>query len=71
MTTFFCTPCIDFSGIAGIFTIATGPVVVNRAGTKILLHIGQSTGKWQFIGGRYVDTMTFRENALQHGHAVV
>lgn len=66
MTTFFCIPALDFSGQESQFTIATGPVVVSKDHTKILLHIGESTLKWQFIGGRYDDTMTFRESAIAH-----
>lgn len=38
MTTFFCVPALDFTGKESQFTIATGPVVVNRAHTHILLH---------------------------------
>lgn len=71
MTTFFCIPALDFTGKESQFTIATGPVVINTTGDKVLLHKGESTGKWQFIGGRYDDTMTFREDALSHGHAVL
>lgn len=29
--------------------------------------MGTSTGRWQFIGGRYEDNATFRENAIAHG----
>ena len=67
MTTFFCLPAYDFSGREHQFTIATCPVVVDSTGTKMLLHIGTSTQKWQFIGGRYSDEMTFRDNAILHG----
>lgn len=67
MTTFFCLPAYDFNNQEQQFTIATCPVVVNSAGDKILLHIGTSTGKWQYIGGRYSDDVTFRENAILHG----
>lgn len=67
MTTFFCLPVYDFTGREHQFTIATCPIVVDKTHSKILLHIGTSTQKWQFIGGRYEDTMTFRENAILHG----
>lgn len=67
MTTFFCLPAYDFNGQEHQFTIATCPVVVDRENKKILLHIGTSTEKWQFIGGRYSDEATFRENAITHG----
>ena len=71
MTTFFCVPALDFSGIESQFTIATGPVVLNHAHDKILLHRGESTAKWQFIGGRYDDSITFRENALDKASVVL
>lgn len=66
MTTFFCLPAYDFNGQEHQFTIATCPVIVDKTGTKILLHIGTSTQRWQFVGGRYSDEMTFRENAILH-----
>lgn len=71
MTTFYCLPCSDFAHNTFPFTIATWPVVLSKDGKKILLHKSQSTGKWQFIGGRYNDCMTFRENALHHAELVV
>lgn len=67
MTTFFCLPAYDFNGEEHQFTIATCPVVIDRENKRILLHIGTSTQKWQFIGGRYSDEMTFRDNAILHG----
>lgn len=67
MTTFFCLPAFDFTGKEHQFTIATCPVVVDQNSEKILLHMGTSTGRWQFIGGRYEDNATFRENAIAHG----
>ncbi len=63
MTTFFCTPCENFTGEKIQFTIATALVICNREKNKILMIKGQSTEKWQFIGGRYDDKMSFRENA--------
>jgi len=71
MTTFFCVPALDFTGATSEFTIATGPVVVNHTHDKILLHKWESTWKWQFIGGRYDDSMTFRENAVEKAYEVV
>ncbi len=71
MTTLFCVPALDFSGIESQFTIATDPVVINSTHDKILLHKGESTAKWQFIGGRYDDSTTFRENALNKAHEVL
>lgn len=71
MTTFFCIPALDFTGAAAQFTIATGPVIVNTSHDKVLLHKWESTGKWQFIGGRYDDSLTFRENALEKAHEVL
>lgn len=67
MTTFFCLPAYDFTGREHQFTIATCPVVIDSSNSKILLHVGTSTTKWQFIGGRYSDESTFRENAITHG----
>ena len=67
MTTFFCLPAFDFTGKEPQFTITTCPVVVDQNSEKILLHMGTSTGRWQFIGGRYEDNATFRENAIAHG----
>ncbi|GAB0174555.1 MAG: hypothetical protein HHAS10_04340 [Candidatus Altimarinota bacterium] len=71
MTTFYCLPCSDFSHNTFPFTIATGPVVISKNKEKVLLHQSHATGKWQFIGGRYNDHMTFRESALHHGQEVV
>lgn len=71
MTTFFCIPTLDFGWLSSQFTIATGPVVVSSSNDKILLHKWESTWKWQFIWGRYDDTLTFRENALNKAHEVV
>ena len=66
MTTFFCLPTLDFSMRSSQFTIATSPVIINHTNTKIILEKGKSTEKWQCIGGRYEDTVTFRESALAH-----
>jgi hypothetical protein len=52
-------------------TISTGPVVVNKMNTKVLLHLSASTGKYQFIGGRLDDSLSFRENALYRAREVV
>jgi hypothetical protein len=71
MTVFFSIPCSDFSGQNTPLTIATGPVIIDHTHTKILLHKGKSTNTWQFIGWRYDDTLTFRENALFHAKSVV
>ena len=71
MTTFFCIPTFDFTGEKSQFTIATGPVVINRTHDKVLLHVWESTGKWQFIWGRYDDTLTFRENAIKKAEEVI
>jgi hypothetical protein len=71
MTTFFSIPTLDFSGETHKLTISTGPVVINHTHDKILLHKSTTTLKWQFIGGRYDDSMTFRENALERAREVV
>ena len=44
-------------------TIASGPVIVS-ADKKFLLHIGESTGKYQFTGGRLNDSQSPKENAV-------
>ncbi len=71
MTTFFCTPCENFTGEKMQFTIATALVIFNSQKDKILLSKGKSTEKWQFIGGRYSDTGSFRENAKAHAQKVL
>jgi hypothetical protein len=71
MATIFSHPYSDFSGNTGRFTISTGPVIVNQAGDRILLHVSSSTRKYQFIGGRLDDSLSFRENALMRAREVV
>ncbi len=71
MTTFFSIPTLDFSGEIHKLTISTGPVVMDHARNKILLHKSSTTLKWQFIWGRYDDSLTFRENALERAREVV
>ncbi len=71
MSTIFSHPYLDFSWNKGVFTISTWPVVINSSGDKILLHISASTGKYQYIGGRLDDSLSFRENALTRAREVV
>ncbi len=71
MSIIFSHPYSDFIGHIGTFTISTGPVIVNQNGDKILLHISSSTNKYQFIGGRLDDSLSFRENALMRAREVV
>jgi hypothetical protein len=71
MTTFFSIPTLDFNGGTRKLTISTGPVVMDHARNKILLHKSSTTLKWQFIWGRYDDSLTFRENALERAREIV
>lgn len=71
MTTFFCTPCESFTCEKIQFTIATALVIRNREKNKILMKKGKSTEKWQFIGGRYDDKMSFRENAENYAEKIL
>ena len=71
MSTIFSHPYSDFAGHIGAFTISTGPVIVNQSEDKILLHISSSTNKYQFIGGRLDDSLSFRGNALIRAREVV
>lgn len=64
MSSFYSYPYTDFAEQSGKITLSTGPVIVNKEGTKVLLHISETTHQYQFIGGRYDDTLNFRENAL-------
>lgn len=71
MSTIFSHPYSDFAGHNGGFTISTGPVIINQTGDTVLLHISSSTHKYQFIGGRLDDSLSFRENALVRAREVV
>lgn len=71
MSTIFSHPYSDFAGHIGAFTISTGPVIVSQAGDTVLLHISSSTHRYQFIGGRLDDSLSFRENALMRAREVV
>ena len=71
MSTIFSHPYSDFAGYIGAFTISTGPVIISQTGDTVLLHISSSTHKYQFIGGRLDDSLSFRENALMRAREVV
>lgn len=71
MTTFFCLPCENFIGQEMQFTIATVLVVLNKEKNKILMTTGKSTDRWQYIGGRYSDDMSFRDNARHHAKEAI
>lgn len=71
MSVFFSHPCLDFSRREWKITISTGPVIIHSSWEKVLLHISSSTGKYQFIGWRFDDTLSFRENALIRAQEVV
>ena len=71
MSVIFSHPCSDFSGTSGKITISTGPVIIHSSDNTVLLHISSSTEKYQFIGWRLDDTLSFRENALLRAQEVV
>lgn len=50
-----------FDGTPMKVSSVTGPVIIKDE--KVLLHLSESTGKWQFTGGRLDDGMSPRENA--------
>lgn len=71
MTTLYNYPYTSLEGIPGKAIISTGPVIINTTRDKVLLHISETTRKYQFIGGRYDDTLSARENALARAREVV
>jgi hypothetical protein len=71
MAILYSYPCTNLNGSNEKITISTWPVVMNQAGTKVLLHIGTSTGKYQFIGWRLDDSLSPRENALMRAREVL
>ena len=71
MSTIYSYPYTDFAEQSGKITLSTGPVIVNKEGTKVLLHLSETTHQYQFIGGRYDDTLNFRENALARAQEVI
>lgn len=71
MTTIFSYPYIDLTEVSGKITISTGPVIVSKAWDKVLLHISETTHKYQFIGGRLDDNLNFRENAIARAKEVI
>ena len=71
MTTFFSYPFSDFHKQEWHITISTGPVIVNKVGDKVLLHISSSTLKYQFIWGRLNDSLSPQENARARAKEVI
>lgn len=63
MVDFYHYNAVNFKGDKRTITIATGPVIVDSEG-KFLLHKADSTGKYQFTGGRLDDSKTSKENAV-------
>ncbi len=53
----------NFKGEDIFVTIASGPVIVNED-KKFLLHISESTEKYQFTGGRLNDSQSPQQNAI-------
>jgi hypothetical protein len=71
MSTHFQLPFSNFSGQSSLLTIATGPVILSQDRTRVLLHISSTTQKYQFVGGRLDDTLSFRDNALERAYEVI
>ncbi len=63
MTDLYHQPGKNFKREDIFITIASGPVIVSPD-KKFLLHIGESTGKYQFTGGRLNDSQSPKENAI-------
>jgi ADP-ribose pyrophosphatase YjhB (NUDIX family) len=63
MVDFYHYDAKDFNGGDLTTTIATGPVVINDKG-DFLLHKAESTGKFQFSGGRLDENKNCKENAI-------
>ncbi len=63
MVDFYHYDAKNFEGNEITVTIATGPVIIDNLG-KYLLHRADSTGKYQFTGGRLDDTKTSQDNAV-------
>jgi hypothetical protein len=53
----------NFRGENIKLTHCSGPVIKNED-NKFLLHKAESTGKYQFTGGRLSDMLSLRENAV-------
>ncbi len=53
----------NFKGENSTVTIATGPVIIDGNG-NYLVHRAESTGKYQFTGGRLDDSKSSKDNAV-------
>ena len=71
MSIIYSYPCIQLNGVKERITISTGPIIKNKAGNKVLLHLSGTTKKYQFIWGRLDDSLNFRENALTKAREVI
>lgn len=71
MTTFYRLPLTDFTHTKHEFSIATCAVIVSKTSKKILLHKDTLSSKWKFIGGRYEDSETFRENVISQWSEII
>jgi ADP-ribose pyrophosphatase YjhB (NUDIX family) len=63
MVNFYNYRAHNFKGKPVNLTIASGPVIFNDK-KEFLLHRSESSGKYQFIGGRLDCKKTLRENAI-------
>lgn len=69
MTELYQYPYIWLDETSWTLTHCSGPVIIES--WKILLHISQSTGKYQFIWWRLDDTLSLRENAIVKAEEVL
>ena len=69
MTEIYNFPYIWLDGSDGTMTLCSWPVIIHE--DKILLHISDSTWKYQFIWGRLNDELSLKENALEKAEEVL
>ncbi len=64
-------PAKNFSADTERLTVCSGPVVLNKDATQVLVHIGEETEKYQFIWGRLDSKLSLIENALERANEVL
>lgn len=69
MTTLFNYPYIWLDDSRWTLTQCSWPVIINE--DKVLVHISDSTGKYQFIWGRLSDEFSLKENAIATAEEVL
>lgn len=69
MTHLFSYPYLWLDGTQWTLTHCSWPVIIHD--DKVLLHIGASTGKYQFIWWRLDDTLSLQENAIIRAQEVL